>query len=236
MILLAVLLLSSLPFLGMDGPSHDQSNSLLILSFNVREWTRDTDESQDTYWKRRMEAMEKMIGDVNPDIICLQEVLPPVGRYIPDEYRTAGVSVSHPIYVRKGLKVSKHRFSIFWESCIVQGVKIINVHSRWESKIVARTVSQVNSLLTGRDVACGDWNTSLTSIKNAGLQMDSAREILGIAEEDTFANFTRPDKSHGAIDHYFVKGVSPTSYRMITEGYGVSKMSDHFPIVLRIAY
>ena len=91
----------------MEGPSHDQPNSLLILSFNVREWTRDTDESQDTYWKRRMEAMEKMIGDVNPDIICLQEVLPPVGRYIPDEYRTAGVSVSHPIYVRKGLKVSR---------------------------------------------------------------------------------------------------------------------------------
>ncbi|MBP5486538.1 MAG: hypothetical protein J6Y06_02745, partial [Bacteroidales bacterium] len=64
----------------------------------------------------------------------------------------------------------------------------------------------------------------------------SAREILGIAEEDTFANFTRPDESHGAIDHFFVKGVSPTSYRMITEGYGVSKMSDHFPIVLRITY
>lgn len=220
----------------MEGPSHDQPNSLLILSFNVREWTRDTDESQDTYWKRRMEAMEKMIGDVNPDIICLQEVLPPVGRYIPDEYRAAGVSVSHPIYVRKGLKVSKHRFSIFWESCMVQGVKIINVHSRWESKIVARTVSQVNSQITGRDVACGDWNTFLTSIKNAGLQLDSAREILGIDEKDTFINFTRPEKSHGAIDHFFVKGVSPTSYRMITEGYGVSKMSDHFPIVLRIAY
>ena len=236
MILLAVLLLSSLPFHSLESPPPVPSDSLLILSFNVREWTRDTDDSQDTYWKRRMEAMSRMIGEVKPDVICLQEVLPPVGRYITDDYRTVGVSVSHPIFVRKGLKVSKHRFSIFWESCLVQGVKIINVHSRWESKIVARTVSQVNSQLTGLDVACGDWNTSLSSVKKAGLLMDSAREMLGIAEDDTFINFTRPDKSHGAIDHFFVKGVSPTSYKMITEGYGVSKMSDHFPIVLTIAY
>ena len=26
--------------------------------------------------------------------------------------------------------------------------------------------------------------------------------LLGIPEEDTFFNFTRPEKSHGPIDHY----------------------------------
>ena len=178
--------------------------------------------------------MGRMIEDLDPDIICFQEFLPPVGRYVPEGYKTAGISVSHPIFVKKGLNVSKHRFSIFWESCIVEGIKIINVHSRWESKIVARTVSQVNDQLTGKDVACGDWNTTLGSITKAGLKMESARVILEIPETDTFANFTRKE-SHGAIDHFFVKGVTPLSYRMITDGYGCSKMSDHYPILLEIS-
>ena len=206
-----------------------------ILSFNVREWTRDTDEKAPTYWKTRMEAMERMIKDVNPDIICLQEVLPPVGRYVPDGYKGVGVSVSHPIYVKKSLKYSGHRFSIFWEACTVEGIRIINVHSRWESKIVTRTVGQVNGQLTGKDVACGDWNTFLKNIKDAGLKMESVRVLLGLPEEDTFTNFTRPEQSHGAIDHFFVKGVTPLSYRMITDGYGCKKMSDHYPIVLEIS-
>ena len=58
--------------------------------------------------------------------------------------------------------------------------------------------------------------------------------ILGIPEEDTFANFSRPAESHGAIDHFFVNGLTPLSYAMITDGYGVPKISDHYPIVLKI--
>ncbi|MBQ8062050.1 MAG: endonuclease/exonuclease/phosphatase family protein [Bacteroidales bacterium] len=228
-----LLAMATLPFHSVSA-SAQTADSLTILSFNVREWTRDTDESrQDTYWKRRMEAMERMIRDVDPDIICLQEVLPPVGRYVPEGYKSSGLSVSHPIYIRKSLKSSGHRFSIFWEACTVSGIRIINVHSRWEAKIVARTVEQVNAQLTGKDVACGDWNTFLKNLTGAGLKMESARSILGIEEEDTFANFTKPE-SHGAIDHFFVNGLTPLSYRMITDGYGVAKISDHYPIVLKI--
>ena len=72
---LILLAMASLPFRAVPAIAQT-ADSLVILSFNVREWTRDTDESKDTYWKRRMEAMEKMIGDVDPDVICLQEVLP----------------------------------------------------------------------------------------------------------------------------------------------------------------
>ena len=216
-------------------PTENKGDSLVIMSFNVRDWTRDTDKSQDTFWKKRMESMRKMIEDISPDIICLQEVLPPVGRYIPEGYKSVGLSVSHPIYIRETLSASKHRFSIFWESCVVSGLKIVNVHSRWESDIVARTVANVNGQLTGRDVACGDWNTFLGTLLEAGLKMESARTILGIPETDTFTNFTKPE-SHGAIDHFFVNGVKPLSYRMITEGYGSPRISDHYPIVLTIAH
>lgn len=232
---LTIIMLLSTIFPSFGQTKTDGTGKVMrILSFNVREWTRDTDEKAPTYWKTRMESMERMIQDIDPDIICLQEVLPPVGRYVPDGYKGAGVSVSHPIYVKKGLKYSGHRFSIFWEACTVEGIKIINVHSRWESKIVKRTVNQVNAQLTGKDVACGDWNTSLKSITSAGLEMESARVLLEVPEDDTFTNFTRPEKSHGAIDHFFVKGVTPLSYRMITDGYGCEKISDHYPILLEI--
>ena len=206
---------------------------LRILSFNVREWTRDRDESGEYYWRRRMEAMTRMIEDVDPDVICLQEVLPPVARYVPDGYSRVGVGVSHPIFVRDTINASKHSFAVFWEACTVSGIRIVNVHSRWEKDIVERTVKQVNGQLTGRDVACGDWNTGLRSIESAGLQMQSARTMLGEPETDTFANFTKAE-SHGAIDHFFVNGVTPVSYRMITDGYGVSRISDHWPILLTI--
>ena len=207
--------------------------TLRVLSFNIREWTRDRDESGEYFWRRRMEAMRRMIEDVDPDVICLQEVLPPAGNYVPDGYRRVGVGVSHPIYVRDTMKASRHSFAIFWEACTVSGIRIVNVHSRWEKEIVERTVRQVNGQLTGRDVACGDWNTGLRSIESAGLQMQSARTMLGEPETDTFANFTKAE-SHGAIDHFFVNGVTPVSYRMITDGYGVSRISDHWPIVLDI--
>ena len=92
----------------------------------------------------------------------------------------------------------------------------------------------MNSHLTGKDVACGDWNTFLATLNDAGLKMDSARVLLDVPETDTFANFSRPEQSHGAIDHFFVNGVTPLSYRMITNGYGGAKISDHYPIVLTI--
>ena len=228
------LIFSTLPCRSTDDRGQD-SQEMSILSFNIREWTRDRDKGSDTYWKRRMEAMEKMIQEIDPDIICLQEVLPPAGRYIPDNYRRVGLSISHPIYIKKPLKASRHRFAIFWDACTVGGMRIINVHSRWERNVVERTVTQVNGQLTGIDVACGDWNTSLKILQDTGLKMDSARTILGIPETDTFINFSRPEKSHGAIDHFFVNGLTPLSYEMITEGYGVPRISDHYPILLKIS-
>lgn len=218
---------------GASIPAPSAGRTLRVLSFNIREWTRDRDESGENYWRKRMEAMRRMMEDVDPDVICLQEVLPPAGSYVPDGYHRVGIGVSHPIYVRDGLKASRHTFAIFWEACTVSGIRIVNVHSRWEREIVERTVRQVNGQLTGRDIACGDWNTGLRSIESAGLRMQSARTLLGAPETDTFANFTKSE-SHGAIDHFFVNGITPVSYRMLTDGYGVSRISDHWPILLDV--
>ena len=73
------------------------------------------------------------------------------------------------------------------------------------------------------------------ALQKAGLQMESARVILGVPEDDTFANFKRPTESHGPIDHFFVRGLKPVAYWMITDTYGCTKMSAHYPILLDIA-
>ena len=87
-------LLASTPLPAADSEGLD---SLVILSFNVREWSRDTDKEKETFWKNRMEAMNKMIQDVSPDVICFQELMPPATRYVPDGYKSVGLSVSHPV-------------------------------------------------------------------------------------------------------------------------------------------
>lgn len=210
------------------------AETLKVMSFNIRTWTRDTNRGSEYFWRTRMEAMERMIEDIDPDVICFQEFLAPVGQYVPATYRRVGVTASHPIYVRKGLKTSGHKVSIYWDACTVEGVNLINVHSRWESEVIAKTVEQVNGQLTGKDLACGDWNNFIDVLEKDGLKMESVRKLLGVPETDTFANFKRPEQSHGAIDHFFLNGVKALSYRMVTDGYGCSKISDHYPIVVEI--
>ena len=232
---LLLILLSLLAVPALAQLPAAEADSLRILSFNVRTWTRDLDSDSDVYWRTRMAAMERMIEDVDPDVICLQEMLFPATLYVPSGYRRVSIlNISHPIYVRKGLAYSDHSLAMRWEACTVACVRIVTVHSRWDAEITQSMVEQVNAQLTGCDVACGDWNVRLEALQNAGLQMESARVLLGLPEEDTFANFTRPLESHGPIDHFFLKGLTPISYRMITDGYGCTKMSDHFPILLDV--
>lgn len=220
---------------AVPGAQDSARATLRILSFNVRTWTRDRDADSDVYWRTRMAAMERMILDVDPDVICFQEMLFPATRYVPRGYRrVSGVNISHPIFVRKDIQYKSHSLAVRWEACTVEGIRIINVHSSWDREIMLRTVEQVNAQLTGCAVACGDWNVGLGALQKSDLQMQSARALLGIPEDDTFANFTRPTQSHGAIDHFFLQGLTPLHYRMITDGYGCAKMSDHYPILLDV--
>lgn len=239
-LLLAILCLATvLPAPAQTAQTKTQagarSREYKILSFNVRTWTRDRDPASEVFWRTRMAAMERMIEDVDPDIICFQEMLFPATGYVPHAYRrVAGINVSHPIFIRRSLEYSDFAQAVRWEACTVDGIRIINVHTHWDREIMLRTVENVNAQRTGCTVACGDWNNGLATLQEAGLQLESARVLLGIPETDTFANFTRPTESHGPIDHFFLRGLTPLAYRMVTDGYGCKKMSDHYPIVLTV--
>lgn len=213
----------------------DDRGGLRVLSFNVRTWTRDRDSRSEVFWRTRMAAMERMIEELDPDVLCFQEMLFPATTYVPDGYKRVGVvNISHPIFIRKSLEAKDSDTAVRWSACTVNGVRIINVHSSWDGEITQRTVEQVNAQLTGCDVACGDWNVRLAALQKAGLEMVSARVLLDVPEDDTFANFTRPQESHGPIDHFFVRGLTPVSYQLIKDSYGCLKMSDHYPLLLDV--
>ena len=62
-LLTVIMLLSSILTASGQSRTYGAGKVMRILSFNVREWTRDTDDKAPTYWKTRMEAMERMIND-----------------------------------------------------------------------------------------------------------------------------------------------------------------------------
>lgn len=208
-----------------------------ILSFNVRQWTRDTDSDSPYFWKKRMEAINKMIKDLNPDILCLQEMLTPAGQYIPDEYKRVGVTVSHPIYIKDTMDSSKHSFQIYLDSAIIDNkFQVINVHSRWEEDIIEKTLRQIEKKMSN-DTSCivaGDFNNDLETInKFKGIKNTmSVRTLLNADENEyTFEHFTK-DYQKFAVDHFFIKGIIPISYKRITDTYGVKRLSDHYPILM----
>lgn len=203
-----------------------------ILSLNCRNWNRDKSSDSAHFWKQRALSMNWMIDELEPDVICFQEMIFPMTRYIPSGYRKVGFSVSHHIYVKKGLKTSGWKFRVFWQCCMVEDIKVFCVHGRWEPKGVSRLCGDIISEVEGKAVAMGDFNVGLTQLYTRGMP-DSARVKLGMAQQDTFQNFDRPE-SRGEIDHAFLWGITPKSFRVITYGYGAGRISDHYPILLEI--
>lgn len=204
-----------------------------ILSLNCRNWNRDTDKTSSAYWKDRMEAMSRMIRDKQPDIICFQEMIAPMGQYVPDGWKRVGISVSHHIYVRKGLKAKNHKFCIHFEQTDIEGIRIFCVHGKWTDKVTDELCDDLSKNVrnVGKAVAMGDFNVPVAAL-NARNLPTTARQKLGMLEVDTFHHFSKDQ--HGEIDHAILWGLIPAAYEVITDGYGVPRISDHWPILLTI--
>ena len=208
-----------------------------ILSLNCRNWNRDTDNSSPYFWKTRMAAMERMIKDKDPDVICFQEMIAPAGQYVPDGWKRVGISVSHHIYIRKNMKAKNHKFGVHSESADIDGVRVFCVHGSWEDKAVDKLCDHLweNRLLGGTSVAIGDFNVGTEALETVERKMPrSVREQFGMPQENTFENFSRPQESFGELDHAFVWCATPVAYEIIRDGYGAERISDHWPIMVTI--
>lgn len=198
-----------------------------ILSLNVRVWTRDIKHGPNN-WITRMKNIRWLINYLRPDILCFQELSFPANLFIPNDYKRINISFSHPIYVHKRVRVSNHKFKVFFDAVtIYDTVRIINVHSRWESEIIEKTCKQITKDFqdSGKHFAiiCGDFNNPKECIK-----LDWANRVPFNEEVDTFINWNRPEESHGVIDHFYTVGFDGEA-EVITD-YGI--VSDHFPILL----
>ena len=208
-----------------------------LISLNIRTLYRDTKRQSEHWWVARYRAIHDYIKEQDPDVICLQEVWWPakyVLRLGKLGYKKTGWGFSHPIYVRKSAKVSKRAVSIFSTMAIVDDVQYFSVHCRWEEKLFQKAMKWIDSkvVFCYPSVACGDFNRSDISHIAYTLSRDSAREALKLEPQDTFANYKRPELSHGEIDHFFCS--YSLAYFKCLKSYevGPSDLSDHRPIVL----
>ena len=214
-----------------------------ILSFNVREWSRDTKKNSDTYWKDRMKCAEKMIEDVKPDVLCFQELSIPANfTIVPEGYKRCGIMINHPIYVRRDYSTKSGSWGIHYSKVTVgNDIRIINIHSHWNPKVISKTMDMIQEEFIdfpGIVIACGDFNNTTEQIAAIEIKKDktwsSVRESFDLPEVDTFQNWTKPE-SHGEIDHFYTNTDCASSYTMITDGYGAKfRLSDHYPIMIEI--
>lgn len=202
-----------------------------IMSFNVRERTRDRDKTSPYYWRVRLDSICRCIRDTDPDIICLQECWPRMARTI-KKLGYKGHGFHHLILTRRTIRTKGHRWRIFYDWLDVDNTRIVNVHSRWEERVARKVIPSVARLCAGRKaVACGDFNVPFSTIEDIGLGLTHVRSYLKYAPLDTFQNFTKP-QSHGEIDHFFVNLIKPETFRIVKDNYGCRRMSDHYPIMM----
>ena len=217
-----------------------------VLSFNVGIWTRNTSK-EDYFWKSRANAMNKMISDIEPDVICMQELIWPMTNYIPNNYKKAGLGVSHHIYINKktvSVKCHKFLYNIDYAYIEYKNEKkcIINVHSHWDVDKITKNINQINDIVSkaiedgyNDIICCGDFNNDLDTLNNLSVKINliNVRDYLNLPKENTFIHFYKDSASE--IDFFYINNTKRiSSFRIVKEAdtnYGVNRMSDHLPIL-----
>lgn len=195
-----------------------------VMSLNCRVWTRDTGRRSPRHWRRRMERIRRFIIDEAPDVLCLQELSFPMNLWIPKGYRRVGLSASHHIYVRKGVKARPLWFAVHHNAAEVDGIRIINVHGTWR-KCMDKVWERLRK--ESRRLPCliaGDFN------HRSGTVADRlGARTLDTGDAVTFRrNFTG---SSGSVDHCVSFGLPWVSCRVVRDSF---MMSDHLPLVIDV--
>lgn len=203
-----------------------------VLSYNIRQWSRDINPSKPTYWRNRAMAIHTLIRRENPDIILLQEATwPMVGRCIPEGYKRAtGCSISHHIYCRKEYKVLNHEWHMRWcRATIYTGKREVNafsVHTHWEEKIYRKTCTEITSNLIGGmiNVAGGDWNNTPDIISPLVDPMQLAK-----TNGTTFLSWEKENKAE--LDYFACWPHTGNATLCLPCSFS---FSDHLPVMLEI--
>lgn len=264
--------------------THEEAD-LKVMSFNIRNSFKDSDDGENS-WLYRKYASVKMIGELQPDIIGMQEVtgrqrqfltdsLPGYSHYgldresgLPDG-RGESMSVFYktdrfelvdegtiwlsetPDTVSKGWDAACIRTATFvhLKDKLFEGKDLffLNTHfdhigavaRREEGKMLMKWIGErfaqgATMVLTGdfnstfEDEALSPMNNGMTYTRTAAPQTDDAGTF------QNWGNILPEDRE--IIDHIYLKGLSPLTYRVVSEDYGVPYISDHYPIMVTADY
>lgn len=190
-----------------------------LVSFNVRVWTRDTNRFSPYYWKKRMKMIKNFLLKENPDIICFQELSFPANMYIPWKYRRLGISASHHIYVRRGIKGHSLWFSIHHNGAIVNNVRIINVHGTWKP-CMQKVWGTLKRKISEKTIIVGDFNQTQSDV------VQNFFEPVNNGCNITFRNYTHGNEYDP--DHCVACGID-VRVRIYDDNF---EMSDHLPLIV----
>lgn len=197
---------------------------MMIISLNCRVWTRDTKRASERFWVKRMERVRSFILERAPDVLCLQELSFPANLWIPWKYHRVGLSASHHIYVRKGVKARPLWFSMHHNAAVADGVRVINVHGTWR-KCMEKVWERLRMETEKKPcVIVGDFNHPAASVEK-NLMARTAPKASGV----TFRNYSTG--AQGDIDHCAAFGIDVVSCEVFDDGFA---MSDHLPVVIHI--
>lgn len=205
-----------------------------VLTYNIRSWYRDL-KAGPRNWKQRADRIRKTIADIAPDVILLQEALPPMtARCIPAGYRkTSGCSISHHIFVREGFaEVEGHGWHIHWTRARLRlpnasRWEVVSVHGHWDPVKTAVLVADLNGIkLNGAALLCGgDWN-----VEPEQMRRDLYPMAVRVPDGITFRNW-ESGKTAG-LDYFAGYAVNASAVRLWPTCSFMD--SDHLPVVIDI--
>ena len=203
-----------------------------VLTFNVRNWTRDCNNKKPTFWKNRADDMSRLILNLNPDIIFFQELMWPMSNYVPILYEKITQMTSHSIWVKKDqFKVMDREWHLRYAFAQVkdketkQLYNLFSVHTHWDPDIFDATLSNIKDRIDYGviNIAGGDWNNEYSEIKD--------KFILNpiVPTSVTFKNW---ETGKTAILDYF--GTVPKLTNAVIQVINKPNLSDHYPVLLTI--
>lgn len=219
---------------------------LRILSLNVRLWAKENNPLKPHFWLWRTFKQARLFRRIKPDIICLQEVEKPVGRFLLGlwKYRGFDTHTRIPIYIRKDLdaislvgfggmpKDNGHGISkimLFFED---KSVVVQNGHYSWDTEQIKE---ELKHGYTETTIFCGDTNVSRDKF------ISNLKKYVGLEDEDFIVYPKEPEGStyvaysdpsyNGDIDQFGYVGANPPKAEVTILP---DKVSDHFPILATI--
>lgn len=205
-----------------------------VITYNIRSWYRDI-KAGPRNWKKRAADIKALLAKEQPDVILLQEALPPMtARCIPDGYvKASGCSISHHIYIRKDYaEVESHAWHLRWCRARIRlknasRFNIVCVHTRWEERIYKATCEDIRDIKShgATTIAGGDWNNEPATIRPEIWPF-----TLRTTEGPTFANWE--GKGTGNLDYFAGDNLGGATVR---PAMGADfTVSDHIPVMITI--